>query len=145
MFTLWRARGTIIWSILDYLSSWRMGGHHANAEIIEFVSLGTKVSPVAPSLVTLSWLFLSRGMVNLHAQSKLGEGFPVILVDRPQLCIEGKLRVWPGRGRVEEVGLTHHPLLPLAKPDTGDLGRNLGNCPLSMSTPIKVTELGFSF
>lgn len=104
-----------------------MGGHHANAEIIEFVSLGTKVPPVAPSLVTLSWLFLSRGMVNLHSQSKLGEGFPVILVDRPQLCIEGKLRVWPGRGRVEEVGLTHHPLLPLTKPDTGDLGRNLGN------------------
>lgn len=78
-----------------------------NAEIIEFVSLGTKVSPGASSLGTLSWLFLSQGMVKLLCQLKMGKGFPDMLV---ALCVEGKLSIWPGRERGEEVGLSSHPL-----------------------------------
>lgn len=78
-----------------------------NAEIIEFLSVGTKVSPGASSLGTLSWLFLSRGMVKLHSLLKMGKGFPDMLI---AMCVEGKLSIPPGREREEEVGLSNHPL-----------------------------------
>lgn len=112
-------------------------GVHTSAEIIECSSLGTKMSPMTSSWGTLRQPFLSQETVKISSQSALGEGFPLAakLVGRK---LRG--RKW---ARGSEADQQSSSTLFWARP--GELRTNWENCPISMSTQIKIAELGFSF